>query len=137
MRLLPLAIGLKCIWFLIVLLLYPKSTIFGLSFLDIKDLCLPIRFSRGSWQKRSVSTYLTSCQRRNWKLGSFNDLIINTYFQSFICLPRYWYEQFPASIFCKVSLALLNRIQPILERLNKSITKQWKPSIIGRSNKWC
>ena len=71
------------------------------------------------------------------KLGSFNDLIINTYFQSFICLPRYRYEHFLASIFCKVSLALLNRIQPILERLNENITKPWKPSIIDRSNKWC
>ena len=38
---LPLAIGLKCFWFLIALLLYPKSTILGLSFLDPKDLCLP------------------------------------------------------------------------------------------------
>ena len=75
------------------------------------------------------------------KLGSFNDLIINTYFQSFICLPiyglpRYRYEHFLASIFCKVSLALLNRIQPILERLNENIMKPWKPSIIDRS-KWC
>ena len=39
-----------------------------------------------------------------------------------------------ASIFCKVSLALLNRIQPILERLKENITKPWKPSIIDRSN---
>ena len=31
---LPLAIGLKCFWFLIELLLYPKSTILELSFLD-------------------------------------------------------------------------------------------------------
>ena len=45
---LPLAIGLKCFWFLIALLLYPKSTILGLSFLDPKDLCLPNQFSRGS-----------------------------------------------------------------------------------------
>ena len=37
---LPLAIGLKCFWFLIALLLYPKSTILGLSFLDPKYLCL-------------------------------------------------------------------------------------------------
>ena len=41
MRLLPLAIGLKCSWFLIALLLYPKSAILGLSFLIPKDLCLP------------------------------------------------------------------------------------------------
>ena len=38
---LPLPIGLKCFSFLIALLLYPKSTILGLSFLDPKDLCLP------------------------------------------------------------------------------------------------
>ena len=62
----PLAIGLKCFWYLIALLLYPKSTILGLSFLDPKDLCLPNQFSRGSWQKCSFSTYLTWYQRRNW-----------------------------------------------------------------------
>ena len=69
------------------------------------------------------------------KLGIFNDLI-NAYFKSFICLPRYRYEHFLASIFCKVSLALLNEIQPILERLNENITKPGKPSITERS-KWC
>ena len=35
-------------WFLIALLLNPKSTILGLSFLDPKDLCLPNQFSRRS-----------------------------------------------------------------------------------------
>ena len=111
-------------WFLIALLLYPKSAIFGLSFLDPKDRCLPNQFSRRSWQERSVSTYLTGCQRRN----------LTAYFQSFICLPRCKY--FMASIFCKVSLALLNRIQAILERIKDNIAKPWKPSIIDRS-KWC
>ena len=67
------------------------------------------------------------------KLGSINDLI-NTYFQSFICLP--WYEHFLASIFCKVSLAMLNRIQSVLERFKENIMKPWKLLIIGRS-KWC
>ena len=43
-----LAIGLKCFWFLIALLLYPKSTILGLSFLDPKDLRLPNQFLRAS-----------------------------------------------------------------------------------------
>ena len=38
---LPLAVGLKCFWFLIALLLCPKSTILELSFLIPKDLCLP------------------------------------------------------------------------------------------------
>ena len=45
---LPVAIGLKWFRFLIALLLYPKSTILGLSFLDPKDLCLPNQFLRGS-----------------------------------------------------------------------------------------
>ena len=45
---LPLVIGLKWFWFLIALLLYPKSTILGLSYLDPKDPCLPNQFSRGS-----------------------------------------------------------------------------------------
>ena len=45
---LPLAIVLKCFWFLIALLLYPKSMILELSFLYPKDLCLPNQFSKGS-----------------------------------------------------------------------------------------
>ena len=48
MLILPLVIGLKCFWFLIALLLYLKSTILGLSSLDLKDLCLPNQFSRAS-----------------------------------------------------------------------------------------
>ena len=66
MWLLSLAIGLKCFWFLVALLLYPKSNIPELFFLDPRDLCLPNQFSRGSWQKLSVSTYLIWCQRINW-----------------------------------------------------------------------
>ena len=38
---LPLEIGLELFWFLIASLLYPKSAILRLSFLDRKDLCLP------------------------------------------------------------------------------------------------
>ena len=53
-------------WFLIALLLYPKSAILGLSFRDPKDLCLPNQFLRRSQQKRSVSAYLTCCQIKNW-----------------------------------------------------------------------
>ena len=48
---LPLEIGLKFFWFLIALLLFPKSSILailGISFLDPKDLCLPNQFLRGS-----------------------------------------------------------------------------------------
>ena len=65
---------------------------------------------------RAFSQYIKSEK----KLGSFSDLI-NACFQSFICLPLY--EHFLASIFYKVSLGLLNRIQPILERLKENITK--------------
>ena len=62
-------------------MLYPKSAILGLSFLDPKDLCLPNHFSRGSLQKRSISTYLTWCQRRNW-VASMIELTL-------ICNPSY------------------------------------------------
>ena len=41
------------------------------------------------------------------KLGSFNDLV-NAYFQCLIYFTRY--EHFLASIVCKASLELLNRI---------------------------
>ena len=46
--LLPLVIGLKCFCFLTALLLHLNSTILELSFLDLKDLCLPNQFSRAS-----------------------------------------------------------------------------------------
>ena len=88
MRLLPLAIGLKCFWFLIALLLYPKSTILGLSFLNHKNLCLPKQVSRGSWQKRSVSTYLTWCQRRNWVASMIELTFI--FKPSYVCRPTIW-----------------------------------------------
>ena len=126
MRLLPLAIGLKCFWFLIALLLYPKSTILGLSFLDPKDLCPPNQFSKEFCQ------YILNLISKK-KLGSFNDWI-NTYFQSFMCLLQY--EHFLVSIFCKVSLALLNRIWPISKRVQENIMKSWKPLISDRY-KWC
>ena len=45
---LPLATGLKSFCFLKALLLYPKSIMPGLSFLDPKDLCLTNQFLRGS-----------------------------------------------------------------------------------------
>ena len=114
-----------------IILLYLKSIILGLSFLDLRSLPTKPVFKR--ILTKALCQYILNLVSKK-KLGSFNDLIINTYFQSFICLPRYRYEHFLASIFCKVSLALLNRIQPILERLKENITKPWKPSIIDRSN---
>ena len=109
---LPLAIGLKCFWFLIALLLYLKSTILGLSFLDLKDLCLPNQFSKAFCQ------YILNLMSKK-KLGNFNDLISNFFNPSYVChdMNIFW------PVFCKVSLALLNRIQPILERLKENITK--------------
>ena len=65
------------------LLLDPKSAILGLSFLDSKDLCLPNQFSRGDLQKRSVSAYLTWCQRRNW-VASMIELTLN-FNPSYVC----------------------------------------------------
>ena len=53
-------------WFLIALLLYPKSAILGLSFLDPKDLCLPNQFSKAFCQ------YILNLMSKK-KLGSFND----------------------------------------------------------------
>ena len=82
---LPLATDLRIFWFLMELLLqlYPKSAILRLSFLDPKDLCLPNQFSRRSSQKRSVSTYLAWCQRRNW-LASMIELTV-IFNPSYIC----------------------------------------------------
>ena len=127
---LPFAVGSKCFWFLIALLLYPKSTIFDyLS--SILEICAYQTSFQEDLDKSNLSVHIYLMSKK--KLGSFNDFI-NTYFQSFICLPRD--KHFLASIFCKVSFALLNRIQPILERLQEKTTKPSKPSIIDRSE-WC
>ena len=81
---------------------------------------------------KAFCQHILSLMSKN-KLDIFNDWI-NAYFQSFTCLPLY--EYFVASIFCKVSLVLLNRIHPILERLKENITKPWKPLIIDRSKSY-
>ena len=85
-------------------MLYWQSAILGLSFLDPKDFCLPNQFSRGSWQKHSVSTYLTWCQRRNRVASMIKlTLIFNPSYVchdmnifwpvSFVKFPRrYWTE---------------------------------------------
>ena len=78
-------------WFVIALLLYRKSAILGLSFLDPKDLCLPNQFSKAFCQ------YILNLMSKK-KLGSFNDWI-NAYFQSFICLlPHDMNIFWPASL---------------------------------------
>ena len=80
---------------------------------------------------RAFCRYILNLMSKK-KLGRFNYLI-NAYFRSFICLPRY--EHFLASIIFKGFLTLLNRTQPILERLKENITKPRNPSIIDRC-KW-
>ena len=48
-----------------------------------KDLCLPNQFSRIEEDKYILNLI-------SWeKLGSFNDLIVDSYFQPFIYLPQY------------------------------------------------
>ena len=58
--------------FVIVLLLYRKSSILGLSFLDPKDICLS----------------LTWCQRRNW-VDSMIEWMLIFINLSYVCRPRY------------------------------------------------
>ena len=59
-------------------MLYWKTAILGLSFIDPKDLCQPNQFSKAFWQ------YILNLMSKK-KLGSLNGWI-NPYFQSFICL---------------------------------------------------
>ena len=91
-------------WFVIALL-YRKSAILGLSFLNPKNLCLSNQFSRGSLQKRSVTKYLTWCQRRNWVASMIELMLI---------FNRIWTFSGQCITF-KISLAFLKRIQSILE----------------------
>ena len=91
---LSLAIGFKFFWFLIGLLLYSESTILALSFLNPKDICLLNQFSRGSWQKGSVSTLLTWCQRRNWVVWMIE--LMFAFNPSYVCheMNIFWLECF-------------------------------------------
>ena len=97
---LPLTIGLKCFWFLIVIfkvnhtwIIFPRSW----RSLPTKPVFKRILI-------KAFCQYILNLMSKQ-KLGSFNDLIIDAYFQSFICLPRYWYGHFlasAASIFCNL-----------------------------------
>ena len=127
-----LAIGLKCFWFLIALLLVISKVNRTLIIFPQSLRSLPTKPVFERILTKVVCQYILNLMSKK-KLGIFDDLI-NAYFQSFIFLPRY--EHFLVSILRKGSLALLNRIQPILERLKENITKPCKPSIIDRS-KWC
>ena len=117
-------------WFLIALFLYPMSTI--LDSLDYLSLILNMFAYQTSFWEVLPCPHLVNLISKK-KLSSFNDWI-NAYFQSFICLSQY--EHLLARIICKVSMALLNRIQLILERLNEKTTKPWKPLIIDRLKWW-
>ena len=72
-------------------MLYRKSAVLGLSFVDPKDLCLPNHFSKAFCQ------YILNLMSKK-KLGIFNDWI-NAYSQSIICLPPHDMNIFwPASL---------------------------------------
>ena len=72
-------------------MLYQKSAILGLSFLNPKDICLSYQFSKAFCQ------YILNLLSKK-KLDSFNDWI-NAYFQSFIHLPPHDMNNFwPASL---------------------------------------
>ena len=85
----------ECFWFVIALLLYWKSAILGLSFIDPEDLYLSNQFSKAFCQ------YILNLMSKK-KLGSFNDWI-NTCFPSFICLLLH--DRFDMNIFWPASLA--------------------------------
>ena len=95
------------------IIVIPKVS--GLSFLDLK--IKPV-FKR--ILAKAFCQYILNLMLKK-KLGSFNDLITNTYFQSFIyvCPSMVCHDILGIT----VSLALLSKIQLILERLNKNITK--------------
>ena len=107
-------------WFLIALSLCKKSAILGLSFLDTKDLCLPNKFSRGSWQKRSVSTYLTWFQRRN--------LVALMTKLTLISNPSYVFHNI--NIFCPASFV------KIPWRWWAVFSQSWKRKIWSHKNLW-
>ena len=90
------------------IIVIPKVNHTWISFLNPKDLCLPNQFSRGSWQKRSVSTYLTWCQGRNWAASmtelmlAFNPSYVfydmNIFWPaSFVKFPWRWWTEFRQS----------------------------------------
>ena len=111
--------------------LVPNSIIV-IPYLEYLSLILKIFTYQISLQEdldKSLLYYILKLMSRK-KLGNFNDLI-NPYFQSFICLPQD--AKFLSNNFCKVSLALVNIIQPILERLKENTKNQWKTSIIDKS----
>ena len=102
-------------WFVIALL-YRKPAMFGLSFLDPKDLCLPNQFSRRSWQKRSISTYLMSKK----KLGSFNDWF-KAYFEPFICLSLHDMNIFWPASFSKFPWCFWKKFNDNWNNLRKTL----------------
>ena len=69
------------LWFVIALLLYWKSAILALSFINPEDLYLSNQFSKAFCQ------YILNLMSKK-KLDSFNDWI-NAYFQCFTCLPSH------------------------------------------------
>ena len=105
---LPLAIGLNFFWFVIALLLYRKSAMLDLDYLSS---ILEIFAYHTSFQKRSVSTYLTWWQRRNWVASMIElTLIFNL---SYVCRPTIW------------TFSGQHLFQNFLEWFKENITKPW------------
>ena len=101
---LPLAISLKCFWFLIALLFYPKS-ILRLSFLVPKDLCqifLPTKLVFKKILTKAFCQHILNLMSKK-KLGSFNDLIVNTCFYSILVNPLYVCHNIDMTIFWPAS----------------------------------
>ena len=82
---LPLAIDLNFCLFVIASLLYRKSASHTSI---IYCLILKIFVYQTNFQKHSISTYLTWCQRRNWVTSMIDlTLIFNP---SYVCHPTIW-----------------------------------------------
>ena len=78
-------------------MLYRKLAILGLSFLNRKDLRLVTKPVFERILTKAFCQYILNLMPKK-KLGSFNDLIINAYFQCFRCLPQYWYGHFLTTV---------------------------------------
>ena len=94
-------------------MLYRKSAILGLSFLDPKDLYLPNQFSKAFCQ------YILNLMSKK-KLGSFNDWI-NACFQSFICLPPHYMNIFRPACLSKFPWCFWTEFSQFWKNLMKTL----------------
>ena len=120
------------------MLLHPKSAILGLPLLDPKDLCLPNQLSRRSWQKRSVSTYLTWRQRRNWVASMVELALIFNPSHVYYNMNIFWpscFVTFPWHCWTELSQSLKDLRKPLQNHENlRSLTDLNGANIGFRSN---